>query len=406
VICKIGKNPCPVCGSIISTKFFDGGNQPLATLGWPRTELEAIDMTRYPHSFERCIDCTHVWNTEFTYDAIPYNTNPNLMYNSGAVWSGHIEITLEGIIKALPKDPVIVEVGCGTGHFLSRLCSKLSGRGRFIGFDPSSEVPEDTKIEFIRDYFKPELDVEKFKPDLIIMRHILEHLTSPREFVSLLMWGARTITKPCYLFAEVPCIDKVIGSNRTSDFFYEHVSHFTSESFRQLLNGVGENPTINTGYGEEVIFGTVQVHPSKKQLDSYRNANDYHEQSSENLISIKNQLAEFLNEGKIVAIWGGTGKASFFINYYGLDREKYPLVVDSDPKKAGTFVPGSGQKIQASNSLRAKKVDIIIIPTQWRARDIFREIEELEIQVEAVVIEYQGRLVDFVEDDHPYGLAI
>jgi len=47
-----------------------------------------------------------------------------------------------------------------------------------------------------------------------------------------------------------------------------------------------------------------------------------------------------------VAIWGGTGKSAAFMNRYAVDAARFPIVVDSDPAKVGTFVPGTGQEIR------------------------------------------------------------
>ena len=34
---KLVPTLCPVCYHAVASPFFDGGNQPLATLGWPTT---------------------------------------------------------------------------------------------------------------------------------------------------------------------------------------------------------------------------------------------------------------------------------------------------------------------------------------------------------------------------------
>ena len=46
--------------------------------------------------------------------------------------------------------------------------------------------------------------------------------------------------------------------------------------------------------------------------------------------------------------------------------------------------------------------EVIIIPMQWRARDTMQEIEHARISYERVLIEHQGRLIDFHKDVHPY----
>ena len=77
---------CPVCRSSLNVPFFDGGLKTLATLGWPSTDQEAVGMPRYPLKYVQCTNCTHIWNQDFEYQNIPYQDNPNRMFNNGEHW--------------------------------------------------------------------------------------------------------------------------------------------------------------------------------------------------------------------------------------------------------------------------------------------------------------------------------
>ena len=115
-----------------------------------------------------------------------------------------------------------------------------------------------------------------------------------------------------------------------------------------------------------------------------------------------NTLESLAERGKSIAIWGGTGKAAAFINQHGVDARRFHTVVDSDLDKAGTFVPGMGQKIHFRGHLLNHPVQIILIATHWRAADIVIEIERSGISFERILIEHEGLLVDYTEDEHPY----
>jgi hypothetical protein len=106
--------------------------------------------------------------------------------------------------------------------------------------------------------------------------------------------------------------------------------------------------------------------------------------------------------GRRIAIRGGTGKAAAFMHHYGVDAERFPLVVDSDPDKVGTHVPGTGQAIRFRDALKTDPVEILVIPPPWRARDILAKMARAGIQVSQVLIEHGGRLVDYHDDPHPY----
>ena len=103
-----------------------------------------------------------------------------------------------------------------------------------------------------------------------------------------------------------------------------------------------------------------------------------------------------------IAVWGGLGRSSAFMNRYEMDAKRFPIVVDSDTHKVGTFVPGTGQEIRFRDWLLENPADIVIIPSQWRATDIISEMDRTGIMAKTVLIEHHGSLVDYYQDSHPY----
>lgn len=386
---------CPVCHYTLAVPFFNGDEQPLATLGWPKSSVEAQSMSRHPLDYVQCPRCTHVWNRSFTYDAIPYANNPNRMFNKGGIWQGHLQETRDLLTSTLPLNPTVIDIGCGEGHFVRGIAQELHGNGRFLGFDPNATHESGIGVEFHARYFDPIQDVPVLEPDLIVMRHVLEHLTDPAAFIDQLAWGASQLNKPVRFFAEVPCIDKVFSSKRLVDFFYEHPSQFTTKSFETLMKQAGKLLAINHGYDYEVVYGLVELAIPKNYQANACIASEFYEQATSARQTIQSQLKKLIEAGKRVAIWGGTGKAAAFIHFFEANAEDFPLVVDSDLDKVGTFVPKTGQLIQYRDVLKSTVVDVVIIPAQWRAKDILAEIHRECIQVDQVLIEHDGQLVDF-----------
>lgn len=393
---------CPVCAHQVAMPFFDGGLQTLATLGWPETASEAQGMARHPQDFVQCPACSHVWNRSFRYDAIPYENNPNRMFNQGGIWKGHLALTRDCLLGYLPEAPTVVEIGCGEGHFVRGLAEARQGRGRFVGFDPNASTETGLGVEFHARLFDPLRDMVTYAPDAIVIRHVLEHLTEPAALLEQLAWGAAALARPCWLFAEVPCIDRVFASDRLADFFYEHAAHFTTESFRTLMARGGDLVDLAHGYAGEVVYALVRLGVPAERQERAAAARAFAQRVDTSRATIRARLDELADSGARVAVWGGTGKAAAFIHQYGVDALRFPLVVDSDPDKAGTFVPGSGQQIVFRDVLKTLNVDVLIIPTQWRARDIAAEMAREGIRVGVVLIEHGGRLVDFSVDEHPY----
>lgn len=393
---------CPVCAHSVAAAFFDGGQHALATLGWPGSAADAQAMAVQPHDFVQCPQCTHVWNRAFSYDAIPYQNNPNRMFNKGGIWKGHLADTRDVLLAQLPDSPTVIDIGCGEGHFVRALADARGEQGRFIGFDPNATPETGRGVEFHARYFQPLQDLPEFAPDALVIRHVLEHLTDPASLVEQMAWAASRSDKPCWLFAEVPCIDRVFATGRLADFFYEHMSHFTTESFRTLMQRAGEVVQLAHGYDGEVVYALVRLQIPQALRERARHSNAFAAAAQRSRKTIAAQLDSLATSGQRVAIWGGTGKAAAFMHQFGADALRFPLVVDSDPDKAGTFVPGVGQEIAYRDLLKTQPVDVVIIPTQWRARDIAAEMAREGIVAKSILIEHEGGLIDFFADVHPY----
>jgi hypothetical protein len=396
---------CPACGFQIAARFFNGGEQPLATLAWPASAEAARSMPRLPVDFVRCVECGHVYNPAFDYTQVPYSDKPNLMFNRGALWSEFLQDTIAQMLREVPAHPVVVEIGHGDGSLLAAMAAMRRG-GRFIGFDPHGVTRSEGNLELRGALFEPEIHLADLVPDLVISRHVLEHLNSPLAFLQRIAFAAARIGREQLAYFEVPCVDRALATGRTVDFYYEHNSQFSTNSFRKMLSRCGA--TINRvghGYGGEVIYGYVSLGGQQRRLTIANEARAFVQAADAGLERICAQLEELAVAGGRVALWGGTGKSAAFINRYGVDRMRFPIVVDSDAAKVGTFVPGTGQEIRSRDWLKDNPGAVIIIPPQWRALDIVLEMERAGITFKQVLIEHEGALIDYFADAHPYDLG-
>lgn len=393
---------CPACKHGIASIFFHPKAQPLANHGWPLDSEAAKLMPRLPMRFLQCVDCSHVWNDKFSYSEIPYVKNPSRMFNQGINWQGHLKKTRDLIFSRLPTCPTLIDIGCGDGHFVRGLAEVKNYEGRFIGFDPNVSEESGQGIEFYSKLFDPSRDIPIYAPDVLIIRHVLEHLTDPLDILNGAALAATIQEKPMWLFAEVPSIERVFETGRISDFFYEHFSHFTARSFKNVLGKVGQIEVFDEGYDREVIFGLVRLGIDDSKKEKIRLANSFNKRALKSQKDIKEDLKNLIYKKQKVVIWGGTGKAAAFINFFEVDSDRFPVVVDSDELKVGTYVPGTGQEIKSVATLESSKIDVVIVPTAWRSRDIIQEMKRKKIFASKVLIEHKGRLIDFLLDDHPY----
>lgn len=386
---------CPACSFHVAVPFFDGGSQPLATLAWPVSSPEAKNLPRYPLPFVRCVDCGHIYNPAFEYCHVPYSRKPNLMFNRGVIWSAFISRRQEDIVALLPENPSVVEIGHGDGSFLQEL-SRMKP-GRYHGFDPHGAFGEHAGVNYRTELFKPMQHLQELTPDIIISRHVLEHLTNPVGFLQQIAVVATLLNREVLTYFEVPCVDNALLTTRTVDFYYEHNSQFTTESFTHMLKRCAASvEVIGHGYNGEVIYGIAHLgrNGRQHQTEVVAQSNKFFKQSAGDLVGIVKQLNNLYLSGKKIAIWGGTGKSAAFICRYGLDAIRFPIVVDSDPEKVGTFVPGTGQEILFRDYLKEHPVDVLIIPPEWRVSDILMEMQQEGIVVGQILAGERCRLVE------------
>src|SRR5574340_111301 len=386
-------NTCIVCGNKYFYPTFNPGPQPLAALNLPHTQTDSVIAMRYPMNFVTCAFCSHVYNREFDYTSVPYAEDSNRMYNNGEGWQVHMFQVVNTLLHNWQSDGIAIDIGCGDGQFFDLL---LQGRpqARCIGFEPGIDAEGITTFPVVRDYFIPERDLNKYKPSLLVCRHVVEHLENPRDFLAnIAFWCAQYDLDPLVLI-EVPCIDNSLLCGRIADFLYEHNSNFTLESFNTMFEITHySNIDVRKFYHGEVLVGMAR--PNLVDLNHIKTfTSKFSDKATKTIVDARNQLDEI--EGPVY-FWGGTGKSAAFLNSLDINHVRFPYVVDSDINKVGRFVPGTGQQIRSPEFLYDALVGTIVITTPWRAKDIYTEIKKRGIDYKKLLVLYNGKLEGYTD---------
>lgn len=148
---------------------------------------------------------------------------------------------VEQIKKNLPKNPKVLEVGCGNGFFLKALID-LGFTKNVFGIEPStrmvSEADSVLRSKIRVNIFKPDL-FPKNSFNLILCLHTLDHMFDPNEFVQ----GAYSMLKKNgYIIVVVHDTEglsvKLFGE-KSAIFDIEHIYLFNKKTLRKIFTRNG-----------------------------------------------------------------------------------------------------------------------------------------------------------------------
>ena len=209
-----------------------------------------------------CRNCSHVFNAAFDKDRIGYTQAYENSLHFSPRFVAFVEELADRLTAAYAlKDKTVVDIGCGKGDFLKRLCAVSGAQG--IGFDKSFEDNRGDAVAgvtFINDWFGdgyPDL-----KPDFISCRHVVEHIAEPVAFLQ----GLRShpgVSRDTVFYFEVPNALYTLRDLGIWDLIYEHVSYFTPLSLSAACEAAGyEILDTGTSFGGQYLY--VEAKPTGK----------------------------------------------------------------------------------------------------------------------------------------------
>ncbi len=371
---------CIVCGSPLIEAMYNPGNLPLSCshTNLTTTKEEALKAKRFPMEFYQCQICSHVFNVMYDPNVIKYDTGATIMYTETEEWAEHINRSVEGLGFCLDAGymATVLEVGANDGSFIDALEGRYTLRA--IGFDPGTHNHKN----IFTDYFRPAIDIQLYNPNLIVCRHTLEHMEDPRVFVSEIAHYSYVHDCAPYVFIEVPNFEASYAQSRIQDLTYAHVSQFTRFSLSNLFELSGYTIIeCGLGFNDEVIIGIFKPNLKNRGITKF---NETVSKSRQSIVDIDD-----------VVVWGGSGKCASFLNIH--KAAKITHVVDSDASKVGLYVPGTGQEIKDPCSIQP--YESILIPNVWRAREIYREIQERGLKYKQILVPKNGKLHEYTDSN-------
>ena len=355
---------CMVCASLRVASILNFGSvSPSSQSFFPKpTEIPKKHLDLW-----FCEDCFHIQNSAFDgYSEKHYGENyvVSLSHSPQAlkIYEGISRRLIEHL--QLDRNAKIVEIGCGDGTFLATLV-KIAGLEQASAFEPSG------LFELAKS--KPGLKVEnrlyasedkKNPVDLLISRHVFEHVENPQ----LILNGVSA--KAIYI--EVPRIEDAMKHSMYADFYYDHIHYFTQSSFEVLLNRAGYEVAAWDIAPLDEWMGVI-ARPAQKPGRTKRERPQFAafvKNWAVFKIELSRQIAKLKTDGHRIAVWGAGARGVTLIDNLQLSRDSIDILVDSDPHKRGKFLPNSSWQVTNPETFFNNPTSVVLITAATYAEEI------------------------------------
>jgi hypothetical protein len=377
--------PCQACGGSSLESFYELHNVPAHSCLLLPTRREALAFPRGDIELVFCHDCGFIGNARFDIGLNQYSA----AYEETQAFSPRFLQFLDEICRdqvrkfGLAPGVTALEIGCGKGEFLTRLC-ELSGCDG-IGIDPGyhperNQSSAADRMTFIRDLYGPRY--AHLQAEYVSCRHTLEHIAPVQEFMRLVR---ETIGNrhQVNVFFELPDMERVLETGVFWDVYYEHCTYFTRGSLARLFRAEGfDVQDLYKAYDDQYLMieakpvasPTVATLPQEDDLASTAAlVKKFTKEVDNRLQELSDAAHRWRRSGQKVAIWGSGSKCVSLMSSMELG-DTLQAIVDINPHKHGKFLAGSGWEIEGPDALTALRPDAVIIMNSIYTEEIRHEL--------------------------------
>lgn len=386
---------CPACDTADLVPCADLGAVPaLCGVTWA-DQAEAVASPAGPMRLEYCPSCAHVVNVAFRPELIEYDGS----YDNNLHHSPTFRAFASELAGRLSSDydlagRWVLELGCGKGDFLREL-HEVAGC-RATGYDASYEGPEGRHgdLEFLRGFLP--LDGSHpadLRPDFLVTRHVLEHLTDPYGFLV----GLRRLVagREAHGYFEVPDASYDFATAGW-DCIYPHVGYFNAESLRRMVSRAGfEVLRVGTAFSDLFLYvevATGRPAPAGATTDGdgdvvgrhLENLATFGDRYATSVTEWQATIAKLSAEGANPVLWGAGARGVSFLSAADPDR-RLAAVVDLNPHKHGRHLPVTGHRVCAPQDVASLGTRAVIITNPAYRVEIGRQLAGLGVDADLLV---------------------
>lgn len=259
------------------------------------------------------------------------------------------------------KNKKVIEIGCGKGSMLDII--EQAGM-RSYGIENSKK-----SVLFAKKYKRNVLpgyitDITKLKSapfDAFICFNFLEHAPNPKLFINKIF---DNLNENGVGLVTVPNLDYLIKTKSFYEFVSDHLSYFTKNTLKFAFeNNKFKVLSIDYINNKNDIIAVVkksnQFKPKKKiNVTRLKLGKEFNE--VENLIKTLKEISKkYQKNKKKIAIWGAGHRTLALLSLSKFKKIEY--IVDSAKFKQGKYSPINHNKIVPPETLKRKKIDLLIV---------------------------------------------
>lgn len=378
---------CRACGAELNHTLVDLGDSPLANSYVTMDRKDTVD-NRYPLHARVCSNCFLVQVD----DVVP----PSEIFSDYAYFSSYSTSWVEHARQycqqakdrlSLGVQSLVVEVASNDGYLLQHF---VGADVPVLGVEPAANVAVEAEKKGVRSlvaFFGTET-AEKIiaqygHADLTAANNVLAHVPDINDFVS---GFSMVLTDDGVSTFEFPHLLNLLEKTQFDTIYHEHFSYLSLYAVERCFaqNGlkvfdVEELPT----HGGSLRVWAQKTSGTRPETDGLKAVRDKEDAAGiatlacydgfeQKVIKIRDDLVAFINQanakGKKVAAYGAAAKGNTLLNYCCITSDQIAFVVDANPHKQNTLLPGSRIPVRSPYALRTEQPDYVII-LPWNLRD-------------------------------------
>jgi hypothetical protein len=388
---------CRSCGAPLTRTLVDLGLSPLANSYVPMSAAAENDKF-YPLHARVCDKCLLVQVEDVVPAEEIFSAEYAYFSSYSATWLAHCEAYANMARKRfdLGRDTLVIEIASNDGYLLQYFVAMGIP---VLGIEPTANtaavaesrgVP--TLVEFFSEKLARRLASEGRRPRLICSANVLAHVPDINDFVA----GVAALLEGDAVYTvEFPHLLNLINEVQFDTIYHEHYSYLSLLAIERIFAAAGlrifDVDCLPTHGGSLRIYACLRTatYPTgvaveavrARELEARLDRPEGYSGFDARVRAVRDELKSFLarakSEGRTVAAYGAAAKGNTLLNYCGIGPDQIAFVVDKNPAKQNTLLPGSRIPVRAVESLRERRPDYVLILPWNLTAEIMEQLDDL-----------------------------